>query len=194
MTIDYRSLYDRYLAGESGVAIAADVGVHFTLLYRMWRRLGLPRRNAKEAARRNADRDPVRARALMEYATRIRRGGHDTLATKERRALTREERGLGISAQERELAERLRAEGHAVRQQMAVGPYNVDLTIEALGLVIEVDGGGHSRRSREMAAERGAYILAQGWTVVHVWAKARTLGWHERAIDQIHTAMPLRVV
>lgn len=189
LTIDYRALYDRYLAGESGVAIAADVGIHFTLLYRMWKRLGLPRRSVREAAQRNADRDPAAASRWIERATEVRRGGHDTLATKERRALTRERRGLGISGQERELAERLRAEGHAVRQQMAVGPYNVDLVIEATRLVIEVDGGGHSKRSREMAGERRAYIEARGWTVLHVWAKTRTVGWQDRAMDAVHASI-----
>lgn len=186
LTIDYRALYDRYLAGESGVAIAQDAGIHFTLLYRMWKRMGLPRRSGKDAARLNADRDPVRASRLIEYATAVRRGGHDTLATKERRALTRERRGLGISDQEHELAERLRSEGHAVRQQMAVGPYNVDLTIEAARLVIEIDGGGHSQRAREMAATRRAYIEAQGWTVLHVWAKKRYPGWLDRALASVH--------
>lgn len=186
LTIDYRALYDRYLAGESGVAIAADMGFHFTLLYRMWKRLGLPRLTTREAARRNADRNPAAATRWIERATEVRRGSHDTLATKERRALTRERRGLGISDQERELAERLRAEGHAVRQQMAIGPYNVDLTIEAARLVIEVDGGGHSKRSREMAATRHADIEARGWTVLHVWAKKRYPGWLDRAMASVH--------
>lgn len=186
LTIDYRALYDRYLAGESGIMIAADIGIHFTMLYRNWKRLGLPRRSTREAARRNADRDPAAASHWIERATAVRRGGHDTLETKVRRAQTRERRGLGISDQEHELAERLRAEGHAVRQQMAVGPYNVDLTIEAHRLVIEVDGGGHSRRSRDMAAERRAYIEALGWHVLHVWAKRRSVGWQERAMVSIH--------
>lgn len=187
--IDYRALYERYLAGESGVAIAADVGIGFDGLYKAWSRHGWPRRDARAAARLVVAKDPDRARTLIEPATRARRGGHDTLETKEQRALTRERRGIGISAQERDLVERLRAEGYAIRQQMAVGPFNVDLVIESHRLVIEVDGGGHSKRSREMAPTRRAFIEARGWTILHVWAKSRTIGWQDRAMAAIHSAL-----
>lgn len=185
--IDYAALHARYVAGESGMAVAESAGIKWSGLYRAWQRLGLPRRTASQAAQLLFEQQPERAR-LIEHATAKRRGGHDTLATVEQRARTREARGLGISAAENVLAGRLRALGFTVRQQMAIGRYNVDIAIAERQIVVEVDGGGHSFRSRDNAEERRAYIEAQGWTVIHVWAKARTLDWLERALEKFHSA------
>src|SRR5260221_13474770 len=91
-SIDYRALYERYLAGESGTVIAASEGIGFDGLYKAWRRHGWPIRSSRQAARLLVDQNPARARGLIEHATRVRRGSVDSLETKVRHAQTRQRR------------------------------------------------------------------------------------------------------
>ena len=84
------------------------------------------------------------------------------------RALTREERQLGTSRLEDEVAAYLEINGIEFIRQKAIGPYNVDFAVPTAGLVIEINGGGHNPRVRANRAKRTAYIESRGWEVVDV--------------------------
>lgn len=65
------------------------------------------------------------------------------------------------------LRHRLALEGTHFRRQVAIGPYVVDFGCLTHRLVIEVDGGGHSRDERLAAdAARDAALAARGWRVL----------------------------
>jgi very-short-patch-repair endonuclease len=65
----------------------------------------------------------------------------------------------------------LRLRGYKIVHQHAVGPYNCDLTIPAIGVAVEIFGGNWhgSGKHAGMFAERAQYILDQGWLLVVVW-------------------------
>lgn len=161
--LDYQGLHDRYMAGESGTAIAESEGIKWSGLYRAWKRLGLPRRSGTDAARLLIAQHPER-RDLIQHATNVRRGGTDSMVVREQRARTREARHLGISHHEQVLADLLTARGVSFRQQAAIGPYNVDFAFDDLRITLDVDGGGHNPRVNANRAARTAYIVEQGWT------------------------------
>ena len=180
MHLDYAALHARYMAGESGVAIAAELGIDFTGLYASWKRRGLPVRSSRDAARLLCQQRPDR-RELIRHTQASRRGTPYSEATVVKRAQTREARGIGISDNERRLGERLTAEGIAFRQQAALGRYNVDFLIGTLAL--DIDGGGHNPRVNANRAKRHAFLESQGLTSVHVKARGE---WIERALSVVH--------
>jgi very-short-patch-repair endonuclease len=60
----------------------------------------------------------------------------------------------------------LRSAGHHFRRQVAIGGFVVDFACLRARLVIEVDGGGHSRDDRIAADHRRDTVLAeQGFLV-----------------------------
>jgi very-short-patch-repair endonuclease len=166
--IDYRSLYQRYVDGESGMEIAASVGIKWAGLYAAWKRHGWPMRSGKAAARLVVQRDPERARRLIEHATAVRRGGTDSLAVREARARTRELRQLGTSELEDRVAGWLDDWQITYVRQKAIGPYNVDFALPDLRVALDIDGGGHNPRVRANARARSAFIDSQGWQHEHV--------------------------
>jgi very-short-patch-repair endonuclease len=180
--LDYAALHARYMAGESGVAIATELGIDFTGLYASWKRRGYPMRSTREAARLICQQRPDR-RELIRHAQAARRGTPYPMSTRVKRAQTREARGIGISDNERRLGERLREAGIAFRQQAAIGPYNVDFLIGDLAL--DIDGGGHNPGVRANRPARTAFIEAQGFRCVAV--ETRRKGWEGVALRHANT-------
>ena len=166
--LDYVALHQRYVAGESGVEIARSVGIDHTGLYMAWKRRGLPMRSGSEAKRLEFQRYPERRTAAPMAMQAARRGNTDPMERRIRRALTREERQLGTSRLEDEVAAYFDQNGVEYVRQKAIGPYNVDFAIPAAGVVIEINGGGHNPRVRANRARRTAYIESEGWEVVDV--------------------------
>lgn len=178
--LDYHALHQRYLAGESGVSLAREVGIDFTGLYASWRRRGLPIRSAAEAARLTVAQDPARASGLIRSATAARRGTTDPMEVKIARARTREARQLGRSPLEDVFAAALDALGISYRRQAAIGPYNVDFAFDDRMLAIEISGGGHNSRVSRNRKARDAYLADAGWRVV--WVERRRVDWLAVAI------------
>lgn len=166
--LDYEALHRRYEAGESGVELAREMGIDPTGLYASWKRRGLRMRSRSEAKRLEFERYPERKAAAPLAMQESRRGAVDPMERRMARALTREERQLGTSRLEDEVAAYLDGHGIEYVRQKAIGPYNVDFAVPAAGVVIEIDGGGHNPRVRANRARRTAYIESSGWEVVDV--------------------------
>jgi very-short-patch-repair endonuclease len=76
------------------------------------------------------------------------------------------------TSSERLLWEALRGKqlGVAFRRQLVIGPFIVDLVAPAVKLVVEVDGGYHTRRVG-LDARRDAKLSRIGYRVLHVPAE-----------------------
>lgn len=181
--LDYAALHARYMAGESGVAIARELGIDFTGLYASWKRRGYPIRSQRAAKLLLFDQRPD-LRQNIRHAQAARRGTPYPESTVVKRAQTREAKGIGISDHELRLAERLAAEGIAFRPQAAIGRYNVDFLIGTLAL--DIDGGGHNPRVNANRETRRTFLESQGLKSVHVKARGE---WVERALAVVHAAM-----
>lgn len=60
-----------------------------------------------------------------------------------------------------------RIDGHKFRRQHPIGPYCVDFACDRLKLVIEIDGGIHTRQDVALSdAERQQTLEDLGWTVL----------------------------
>jgi len=57
--------------------------------------------------------------------------------------------------------------GHKFRRQRPIGPYIVDFVCLERHLVVEVDGGQHSRSGGD--ADRTAWLSEQGYRVLRLW-------------------------
>jgi len=191
--LSYEALYRRYMAGESGVEIAREIGIDPGGLYMSWRRRGLPMRSRSEAKRLEFKRYPQRKVTAPLAMQEARRGAVDPLPRREQRARTREERMLGTSRLEDELAAYLDRLGVAYIRQKAIGPYNVDFALPDTGLVIEVDGGGHNPRVRANRFKRQALIEAQGWYVINLRLRRGLAGLAVGEDDQSRLMSALRL-
>ena len=76
-------------------------------------------------------------------------------STEAERALWRELRGARLG-------------GYKFRRQAAIGRYVVDFVCFGTGLVVEVDGGQHTRQ-RQHDAQRTTWLESQGFRVLRFW-------------------------
>lgn len=76
--------------------------------------------------------------------------------------MTDAERRLWRALRNRQLA------GHKFRRQHPVPPYVADFACVERGLIVEVDGGQHSERTKADAARTQA-LQARGFRVLRVW-------------------------
>ena len=79
-----------------------------------------------------------------------------------RRKMTDAERKLWHALRDRRLA------GHKFRRQHPIGPYVADFYCEAKRLMVEVDGGQHTRR-QQADAKRTKWLEARGYRVIRLW-------------------------
>lgn len=83
------------------------------------------------------------------------------------------------------LRERFRARGHHFRRQVPIDRFVVDFACLKSRLVIEVDGGGHTRIDRAEADRlRDARLSDLGFVVLRVWNAEIDLG-AEAVLDRI---------
>ena len=52
-------------------------------------------------------------------------------------------------------------------RQLPIGPYIADFACRQAKLVVEIDGGQHSERERDMI--RDEWLRREGWTIYRVW-------------------------
>ena len=151
------------------------------------RRNGVQRRSVADANRlMMADRTPEENARNSEAAHDAIRG---TVKSQEKLCEYARRRHGTIPANATELlyAAWLRLRGFKVVHQHAVGPYNCDLTIPAVGVAVEIFGGnwhGHGKHAATFA-ERAQYILDQGWLLVIVWVNQREKRLSEASADYL---------
>jgi very-short-patch-repair endonuclease len=141
------------------------------IIKKILERHGVPRRDNADANRlMMADRTP-------EENARNSRAAHDavrgSVKTWEQRSELAKRRHGTVPPYATELlyAAWLRLHGLKIVHQHAIGPYNCDLTIPAVGVAVEIFGGNWHGTGKHagMFAERAQYILDQGWALVIVW-------------------------
>ena len=165
-------LVRRYLSGESGKVLAESYGVNRTAINAVLRRAGvmIRGRSAGMVARWAGGESPDR---LLRAAWKARRGTVVEAAEARHRSEGRQRVRSGVGRYEAEVAEALQRYGLSVVEQMAVGPYNVDVALDAERVAVEIFTGGVKR-----PAPRGRSVLQKfedlldgNWTVVRVIAR-----------------------
>lgn len=165
----FKALHERYIAGESGVALASEAGIDFANLYTAWHRRGWPVRDGQEAAAlRYADTSPEYRQALTVAAHDAVRGRGQSFEHRCRIALGRERTLAHQSETEELLLNMLPVDAIPGK---AVGPYNVDIAIGTVA--VEIYGGTWHAQGRAAARfpQRTRYLFDHGWSVVIIWVE-----------------------
>jgi very-short-patch-repair endonuclease len=157
------------------------------IIKKILERHGIPRRDNADANRlMMADRTPEENARNAQAAHDASRG---SVKTWEQRCESAKKRHGAVPALATELlyAAWLRLHGLKVVHQHAVGPYNCDLTIPAVGVAVEIFGGNWHGTGKHagMFAERAQYILDQGWLLVVVWVDQAKKRLAEASADYI---------
>jgi len=161
-----------YQSGLLYVDIAKKFGVSWMAIRRRILGAGIKSKSYAEVQRIKASRmtpeERSRCAAAAHEAVRSRR---HSFKEKCQRAKTREHLGLGISRIEIIVAEKLREKGFGIILQKAIGPYNVDIAITELSIIVEIFGGHWHTASRhaDRFKKRFNYLLNQGWLPIIVW-------------------------
>jgi len=178
-----------YINGASENEVAKMHGTSRATVKTILQRNGIPRRSNADANRlMMAGRTPEENARNSEAAHDAIRG---TAKSWEQRCEYARRRHGTVPANATELlyAAWLRLRGLKVVHQHAIGPYNCDLTIPAVGVAVEIFGGnwhGHGKHAATFA-ERAQYILDQGWLLVVVWVDQREKRLSEPSADYLAT-------
>lgn len=172
INVDTNNLYRAYQAGACFREIGKQFDMSWATVRQRFIRAKLPLRSISEshriAASHASQEERSRRAASAHNAVRDKR---QTFEHRCKIALTREQRGLGISRIERQCLAFLEESGFNCIPQKAIGPYNVDIAITELPITVEIFGGHwhttgrHARRFRK----RIDYILNAGWYPIIVW-------------------------
>lgn len=168
--LDFRALYQRYIAGEDTDTIGVSIGRHGASLRQAFRRRGWRLRTTSEAKTLSASqRTPEERSRRAEAAHNAVRGRKQPVAEKRRRAKSVEALGSNRSASEIALCEMLVARGLDIQPCKAVHIYNVDIATGSVA--VEIFGGGwhHSGRHAARFQQRTHYLLDHGWNVLVIW-------------------------
>ena len=168
-------LVKRYRSGTSFLQLSHESGICRNVLGRRFRELDIPLRSQSEQEKLKWQTIKLDRAAVVRQMSRAwegRRGSHDPLERRIRRAKTNYERLLHVGRHERALYEALRDRGMPVSQQTQVGTYNLDLSIDPPGIAVEVQLSW-LRGGKSVRPQRLEYILDQGWTLVIIvtWRK-----------------------
>lgn len=172
--LDVSLVRSRYEAGESTFMLARSSGCSPGAIKDAILRAGGQIRTTQERNALRFSRMPDEERFLITRPfAQSRKGTRDPLERKNARARTNESRLNRVSPEEKVFLSMLINEGIAPRQQTAVGPYNLDFTIDSVA--VEVFGGGwHAQAERlRQFEQRTRYLFEAGWHVYVVWVEAR---------------------
>ena len=170
VTVDTDDLVRRYNAGESVLAISKAVGVSRPTVRNRLLSLGLPVRSASEANRIRMDAmTPEERKANALCAHEARRATPPSDEELSKKASTKERTLSKVGWGELLLADMLKAKGHHVELQKAVGPYNLDLCVGHVAIEVHVNSGNPMR----MYSRRIDSLIAHGFDVVYVWVTHR---------------------
>lgn len=164
-----------YQSGLSIKAVAEALKVSRSAITRALRSreieiIGISERNRRRYANTT---DEYRKASAMRAQT-ARKGMRDKPESLAARAVTRQNRGHGVSENERAISAHLELIGINGTPQLACGPFNIDIGIATQRIAVEIFGGnfhgyGHHRKR---TARRYAYLAEQGWRFVIVWVMA----------------------
>lgn len=177
-----------YASGIPEQQIAKDSGCSRCVIARLLTERGIQRRDVSQANTIRMQRmTPAERIALTAAAHDAVRGHPASADSKIKRALTESVVGNHIVPVESDLAVWLRQRGLSVSQQFAVGPYNLDVAINAPPIAIEIYGGGWHAYGSHLARhfERVKYLLDRGWSVVIVWVDGRRYPLRESVCDYL---------
>jgi very-short-patch-repair endonuclease len=113
--------------------------------------------------------------------------GNRNIIHRESRAQAKERNPGNVSPAERQFGEWLRQWGYEPTAQKAIGPYNVDLVVDRVGVEIY---GGNWHYTGEAAARftaRTQYILREGFWLLIVWIDERRYPLQVPAIGEFVT-------
>lgn len=171
---DIDDLVERYMSGDSVLALSERVGVSRRTINRWLMDAGIEIRTASQQMHIRQSRlsDSERRRRL-ERAWAAKRGRPNPVESRIRGAAARERRAEPGSDSERLLAGWLRERGMPVRHQVAIHTYNVDLA--AAPIAVEVFGGNWHATGLHLARgpQRCEEIIDAGWSIVYVWDQSR---------------------
>ncbi len=172
-----QSIRDRYLAGESENSLAKAMGVNRWVIRHNLIENGIcPRGQSEAELIRWASMTKAQRAAQVAAAHAATRGCSIPLARKIKAAMNRQVSPVAnVSPTERALADMLEQRGFVITPQKALGPYNLDIAIDALSVAVEVYGGGWHSVGKHAAThpERCKHILDSGWDVIIVWVDRR---------------------
>jgi very-short-patch-repair endonuclease len=159
-----------YIAGVSGKVLADAFDVNRTAINALLRRLGVPIRNRSEGMSTRWETGGESAQRLLGAAWAARSGRAISNAEKAHRAIGRSRNITHVGRHETELTQAILAHGVSAIQQMAVGPYNVDVALDVDRIAVEIYTSGIqvSTQGGRRPLQRVKYLLDEGWTVLHV--------------------------
>ena len=165
------SLAARYQAGESINQLAEEVGVSRTVLTNRFVKMGVPLRNQSEAEKTKWSRiaDPERRRRQVAAAHEAVRGSVVSLERKRRCVITRFQKCLHASPDEKAVVAALRDARSSVYPQFPYGPYNLDIALESDRIAVELYRGGWPGGNYATESfDRTKYLLDRDWCVMFV--------------------------
>ena len=161
-----------YRDGALFVDLAERFNVHWMVVRRVIINAGVKLRPYSEIQRIKASRLTKQERARHSKAAHDAvRGKSQSLEHRRKIALTREDRGVGISRIELSCKNLLEDRGFTCIPQKAIGSYNVDVAITEPPIAVEIFGGhwhahgSHAARFRK----RIDYIINSGWHPIIIW-------------------------
>lgn len=197
ITLDDSEIARRYASGESELSIANDLGVSRNVIARRIAASDLPRRGRSAAMfTRMAKTTEAERLRLTEAAHDAVRGKPQSfehrvkIATGRQRLRSLDRRSPIEVAISKMLADR----GVPHTRNAAVGPYNVDFSLDPVRIAVEVFGGGwHAGGAyANRFFKRTKYLLDRGWDVVIVWVDPKKFPPGPGVVDQIISSTDFR--
>jgi len=165
------TLVNRYATGESVNILAKETGVGRYAMTSALERAGVALRDQSAAESAKWQRMTAGQRIRQVKAAHAATLGIiPSFAAGCAQARSREITGK-CAPHERLLARWLADLGVAFTPQKAVGPYNIDIALDACPVAVEIFGGGWHAYGRHATRhmERVVYLLNNGWHVLIVW-------------------------
>lgn len=161
-----------YQGGALFVDIAKKFNVHWMVVRRVIINAGITPRSTSDVKFIMASRMSREERRRQSLAAHDAvRGKSQSFEHRCKIALTKERKGSGITRVEQYCLSLLEDQGFTCIPQKAIGPYNVDIAITELSIIVEIFGGQwhasghHAARFRK----RTDYILNAGWCPIIIW-------------------------
>ena len=191
---DIDNLIRRYIAGESEKQLALIVGISRGCFRNQLLKHGVkPRGRSESMSERMRQSTPEERQRISAAAHDAVRGRKRSIEDLHARALSRQRTLSQASDAEFELAGMLKVYGVNFIQQLAVGPYNIDIAINETPIAVEVMGHGNKRMTKSVRgighAERIEYLFNAGWNVVIVAIDSLKNRLTPRAADYIFAFM-----
>jgi very-short-patch-repair endonuclease len=181
---DLDKLIEDYLAGRSILQLSKELGVSRPTITRRLQRAGIEIRDMSDAHKvmwstLKHDRGAMERHLGKAWdATRGREVGDRALLAQHH--FERQNQTVGMF--EGELAGHLRLAGVDVKQQFAVGRYNLDLALDEPAVAVEILGSRRGARLIAQFLQRTEYLLDRGWSVIVVLCWGTTADASDRAL------------